>query len=63
MALFGAPRKHTDDGLGEGEDAFLVADNLFLQGKRDQARALFERLLSLTNDVGLLSEEQDMHLR
>ncbi|MFM0619686.1 glycoside hydrolase family 15 protein [Paraburkholderia nemoris] len=59
---------HADDGLGEGEGAFLacsfwLADNLFLQGKRDQAQALFERLLGLRNDVGLLSEEYDVQSR
>jgi GH15 family glucan-1,4-alpha-glucosidase len=52
------------DGLPEGEGAFLactfwLADNLQLQGRADDARALFERLLSLRNDVGLLSEEYD----
>lgn len=52
------------DGLPPGEGAFLVctfwlADNMVLQGRYDEARDLFERLLSLRNDVGLLSEEYD----
>ncbi len=52
------------DGLPPGEGAFLacsfwLADNFLLQGRHDDARALFERLLSLRNDVGLLSEEYD----
>ena len=52
------------DGLPPGEGAFLacsfwLADNYVLQGRREEARSLFERLLSLRNDVGLLAEEYD----
>jgi GH15 family glucan-1,4-alpha-glucosidase len=54
----------TKDGLPPGEGAFLacsfwLADNYVLQGRRDDACRLFERLLSLRNDVGLLAEEWD----
>ena len=38
---------------------FWLADNLYLLGRKDDARRLFERLLALRNDVGLLSEEYD----
>jgi GH15 family glucan-1,4-alpha-glucosidase len=56
--------RQTEDGLPVGEGTFLpctfwFADNLALQGRWDEARALFERLLDLRNDVGLLSEEYD----
>ena len=54
----------TDDGLPPGEGAFLpctfwLVDNLALIGEIDEATRLFEQLLSLRNDVGLLAEEWD----
>jgi GH15 family glucan-1,4-alpha-glucosidase len=53
-----------DDGLPPGEGTFLLctfwlADNLILLGRSDEARVIYERLLSLRNDVGLLSEQYD----
>ncbi len=55
---------HGVDGLPPGEGAFLacsfwLADNFVLLGRLDDARRLFERLLDLRNDLGLLAEEYD----
>jgi GH15 family glucan-1,4-alpha-glucosidase len=60
-----APQQ-TVDGLPPGEGTFLpctfwLADNLHLMGREAEARKLFERLLGLCNDVGLISEEYDPH--
>jgi GH15 family glucan-1,4-alpha-glucosidase len=60
-------RTRTDrrvDGLPAGEGTFLacsfwLADNYTLTGRTDEAQALFERLLSLRNDLGLLAEQYD----
>jgi GH15 family glucan-1,4-alpha-glucosidase len=54
----------TDDGLPPGEGAFLacsfwLVDALILIGEHDEASLLFERLIGLCNDLGLLSEEYD----
>jgi GH15 family glucan-1,4-alpha-glucosidase len=56
--------KTTDDGLPSGEGTFLACSfwmvtGLWLIGRREDATKMFERLLSLRNDVGLLSEEYD----
>ena len=55
------------DGLPPGEGAFFLCsfwfvDNLALLGELDEACELFERLLSLRNELGLLSEEYDPEL-
>jgi GH15 family glucan-1,4-alpha-glucosidase len=56
------------DGLPPGEGVFLacsfwLADNFAYQGRMDEARALFERLLELANDLGLLAEEYSPELK
>src|SRR5690625_352725 len=53
-----------DDGVGGREGAFLacsfwLADAYVMQGRVEEATGLFERLLALRNDLGLLAEEYD----
>ena len=57
-------RRHDVDGLPPGEGVFLpcsfwLVDCYELLGRHDEAHALFERLVSLANDLDLLSEEYD----
>jgi GH15 family glucan-1,4-alpha-glucosidase len=58
------PQEENIDGLPGGEGAFLacsfwLAGSLHLLGRKKEARELFERLLALRNDLGLLAEEYD----
>ena len=58
----------TDDGLSGDEGQFLacsfwLVSALASNERVDEARVLFERLLSLTNDLGLLAEEYDVKRR
>lgn len=60
--------QEAQDGLAGDEGAFLpcsfwLADALMLIGRKSRARALFERLLALRNDLGLLAEEYDPRAR
>ena len=57
-------RPGSDDGLPGGEAAFTLcsfwlAEALALDGRTDEARALFERVTGFASDLGLLSEEID----
>ncbi|WP_338049004.1 glycoside hydrolase family 15 protein [Rhodoligotrophos defluvii] len=59
---------HVNDGVGGEEGCFLacsfwLADAYAMQGRLDDAGALFERLCGLRNDVGLLAEEYDPRRR
>ena len=58
----------TTDGLSGSEGAFLpctywYADNLIGLGRRDEARALIDRLIGICNDLGLVSEEYDVQAK
>jgi GH15 family glucan-1,4-alpha-glucosidase len=60
--------EHTADGLAGSEGAFLacsfwLADNYAFAGRHQEAEALFDRLLSLRNHLGLLAEEYEPQLR
>ena len=62
------PDKDAADGLPPGEGAFLACSfwlvtDLAMLGRLDEARALFDRLLSLRNDLGIFSEEYDQSRR
>jgi hypothetical protein len=59
------PATTTDDGLAGDEGQFLacsfwLVSALALNGRPEEARTLFERLLELRNDLGLLAEEYDV---
>ncbi len=43
--------------------SFWMVDALALSGRHDDARAMFERVLSVRNDVGLLAEGYDIERR
>jgi len=54
----------SDDGLQPGEGMFLacsfwLVDAYVMLGRVDEAKALFERLIRLCNDIGLMSEQYD----
>jgi GH15 family glucan-1,4-alpha-glucosidase len=59
----------TDDGLERQEEgaflacSFWLVEAMLLDGRAEEARAMFERLLTLANDVGLLAEEYECGAR
>jgi len=60
--------EETEDGIAGGEATFIVctfwlADALCMTGRYDEAEEIFERLLGLRNDLGLLAEEYDPRAR
>jgi GH15 family glucan-1,4-alpha-glucosidase len=64
VARYAVREQNEVDGLPGGEGVFLpcsfwLVDALVLQGRREEAVELFERLLALRNDLGLISEEYD----
>jgi GH15 family glucan-1,4-alpha-glucosidase len=72
LVVDGLVRRYTTesgvDGLPPGEGVFLacsfwLVDNLLLLGRREDARRLYDRLLALRNDVGLLAEQYDPRAR
>jgi len=72
LSVNGLIRRYRPDseveGVSGGEGAFVacsfwLVDNLAMMGRYDEACALFEHLLSLRNDLGLLAEEYDPHAR
>ncbi len=57
-----------ETGLAHGEGAFLacsfwLVDAMVMTGRHEEGQRLFDRLLTLRNDVGLLSEEYDVDAR
>jgi GH15 family glucan-1,4-alpha-glucosidase len=68
----GFVRRYDNDAAGDGlegrEGTFLactiwLADDLHMCGRSDEARALFEKVLDIRNDVGLLAEEYDVRAK
>ena len=63
--LFRYDDERTDDGLPKGQSAFIAcsfwyADALLMIGRHEEAKRVFERVLAVRNDLGLLSEEFDL---